>query len=217
MARRCTSSSPIAVLTRAVSGQVEHARMDLVFDQNGTTTYLDVAIVSPFPSSPVLIAAASTGPIHNAKRTEKVKFDRYPHVNLVPFIPETTGRPEYHTKKFISNLMKDADNCHLPSETPSQPSRASSTAPSPNNNSQLQPRNALNSLSLPSAPTVSLPCSSQVMDASAAHEGTPTALLPSAHQAQACTAHAGKQNSRHADLHSFHTGIFEAPWPPIVA
>ena len=52
----------IAALTRAVNGQVEHARMDLVFGQNGTTTNLDVAIVCPFSSSPVLIAAASTGP-----------------------------------------------------------------------------------------------------------------------------------------------------------
>ena len=49
-------------------------------------------------------------PDHMAKRAEKIKVDRYPHVNLVPFILETTGRPGYHAKKFISNFMKDADN-----------------------------------------------------------------------------------------------------------
>ena len=38
-------------LTRVVNGQVEHARMDLVVYQNGSTTYLDVVIVSPFSSS----------------------------------------------------------------------------------------------------------------------------------------------------------------------
>ena len=80
-------------LTRAQNGHVELARMDLVFDQNGNTTYLDVAIVSPCSSSPALIAAASKRPGHMAKRAEKIKFDRYPHVNFVPFILETTGRP----------------------------------------------------------------------------------------------------------------------------
>ena len=78
--------------------------MDIVFDQNGTITYLDVAIVNgsasyldvsivaPFSWNPSLIAAASTRPGHMAKSAEKVKFDRDLHVNLVPFILETTGR-----------------------------------------------------------------------------------------------------------------------------
>ena len=77
---------------------------------SGSTTYLDAAIVSPFSSNPALIAAPSTRPGHMAKRAEKIKFDRYPHVNLVPFILETTGRPGHHDKKFISNFMKDADH-----------------------------------------------------------------------------------------------------------
>ena len=45
-----------------------------------------------------------------AKRAEKNKFDRYPHINLVPFILETTGRPGPLARKFISYLMRDADN-----------------------------------------------------------------------------------------------------------
>ena len=56
----------IPALNRVVNGQVELARMDLVFGQNGTTTHLDVAIVSPFSSSPARIAAASTRPGHMA-------------------------------------------------------------------------------------------------------------------------------------------------------
>ena len=44
-----------------------------------------------------------------AKRAEKNKFDRYPHINLVPFILETTGRPGPQAKKFISYLLRDAD------------------------------------------------------------------------------------------------------------
>ena len=83
----------VPALTRVVNGQTEHARMDLVFNLNGSVTYLDVSIVAPFSCSPSLVSAASTKPGHMAKRAEKTKFDRYPHINLVPFILETTGRP----------------------------------------------------------------------------------------------------------------------------
>ena len=113
----------VRALTRVVNVQREHARMDLVFNLYGSVTYPDVSIVAPFSCNPSLVAAANTRPGHTAKRAEKSKFDRYPHVNLVPFILVTTGRPGQHARKFI--------------RTPGQPSRACSTAPSPNNNSQL--------------------------------------------------------------------------------
>ena len=100
----------VPALTRVVNGQTEHARMDLVFNLNGSVTYLDVSIVAPFSCNPSLVSAASTKPGHMAKRAEKNKFDRYPHINLVPFILETTGRPGPHARKFISYLMRDADN-----------------------------------------------------------------------------------------------------------
>ena len=103
----------IPSLTRVVDGQPEHARMDLVFSHNGTTTYLDVAIVSTFSSNPALIATASNRPGHVTKRAEKANFDRYPHISLAPFILEITARTGQHAKKFISNLMKDADNPSL--------------------------------------------------------------------------------------------------------
>ena len=44
------------------------------------------------------------------REREKNKFDRYPHINLVPFILETTRRPGPHARKFICYLMRDADN-----------------------------------------------------------------------------------------------------------
>ena len=56
------------------------------------------------------VSAASTKPGLMAKRAEKTKFDRYPHINLVPFILETTGRPGPHARKFINYLLRDADN-----------------------------------------------------------------------------------------------------------
>ena len=97
-------------LTRVVNGQREHARMDLVFNLNGSATFLDVSIVTPFSCNPFVVAAASTRLGHMAKRAEKSTFDRYPHINLVPFILETTGRPGQQARKFIIDLMKDADN-----------------------------------------------------------------------------------------------------------
>ena len=48
-----------------------------------------------------------------AKGAEQIKIDRYPHVNLVLFILEATGRPGYHVKKFTNNTMNDADNPSL--------------------------------------------------------------------------------------------------------
>ena len=64
----------------------------------------------PFSCNPSLVSAASTKPGLMAKRAEKTKFDRYPHINLVPFILETTGRPGPHARKFINYLLRDADN-----------------------------------------------------------------------------------------------------------
>ena len=99
----------VPALTRVVNGQREHARKDLVFNLNGSVTYLDVSVVAPLSCNPSLVSA-SQHPRHMAKRAEKTKLDRYPHINLVPFILESTSRPGPHARKFISNLMRDADN-----------------------------------------------------------------------------------------------------------
>ena len=101
----------VPALTLVFNGETEHARMDVVFNLNGSVTYLDVSIVAPFSCNPSLVSAASTKPGLMAKRAEKNKFDRYPHIKLVPFfILETTGRPGPHARKFICYLMRDADN-----------------------------------------------------------------------------------------------------------
>ena len=92
----------VPALTRVVNGQTERARMHLVFNLHGSIMYLDVSIVAPFSCNPSRVAAASTKPSLMAKRGEKAKFDGYPHINLVPFILETTGRPDSHAEKFIN-------------------------------------------------------------------------------------------------------------------
>ena len=111
-------------LSRVVNGQREHARMDLVFNLNGSVTFLDVSIVAHLSCNP--------------SQLRKPKFDRYPRINLVHFILETTGRPGPHARKFISNLMRGAENTRaMPSGTHGQLSKVCSAVPSPNNNSQL--------------------------------------------------------------------------------
>ena len=45
----------VPALTRVVNGQTEHARMDLVFNLNGSITHLDVCIVAPFSCNPSLV------------------------------------------------------------------------------------------------------------------------------------------------------------------
>ena len=91
-------------------GQIELARMDIVIALRGITYCIDTAIVSPFSANVDLMTAASSRPGHMAKREEKKKFDRYPRINLVPFILESTGRPGYHARKFIKFLYNDADH-----------------------------------------------------------------------------------------------------------
>ena len=100
----------VPALTRVVNGQTEHARMDLVFNLDGSVTYLDVSIVASFSCNPSLVSAASTKPGLVPKSAEKNKFDRNSHINLVPFILETTDRPGPQARKFISYFMRDADN-----------------------------------------------------------------------------------------------------------
>ena len=84
--------------------------MDIVVALRGNTYYSVTAIVSPFSSSVGLMTAASARPGYMAKREEKNKFDRYPSMNLVPFILQSTGRPGYHARKFTKHLYDDTDH-----------------------------------------------------------------------------------------------------------
>ena len=91
--------------------------MDIVVALRGLTYCIDTAIVAPFSSNIGLMTAASGRPGFMAKREEKNKFERYPCINLIPFILETTGRPGYHAQKFIKQLYSDADHPPTDSQT----------------------------------------------------------------------------------------------------
>ena len=84
--------------------------MDIVSDLHGLTYYSDTAVVTPFSFNGGLISAASARLGYMAKREEKKKFERYPRINLYPFVLETTGRPGYHAQKFIKYLYSDMDH-----------------------------------------------------------------------------------------------------------
>ena len=56
----------------------QRARMDLVFTRDGQTTYVDVAIVTPFSADAGLLAQAGAKGGYMARRQEKKKFTRYP-------------------------------------------------------------------------------------------------------------------------------------------
>ena len=101
-------------------------------------------LVAPFSCNPSLVSAASTKPGLMAKRAEKTKFDRYPHINLVPFILETT------CEMLITH--------QLLSETLGPPSRVFSTVPSPNNNSWQPLRDSWDLLSHSAASYIRFLC-----------------------------------------------------------
>ena len=57
-------------LFRLLNNQVGHARMELVFEQNGITTFIDVAIVTPFLSSPTSLPHPVPGQLHGQESQE---------------------------------------------------------------------------------------------------------------------------------------------------
>ena len=90
----------------------------------------------------LLVSAASTKPILMAKRAEKSKFDRYPHINLVPFILETQVGLAHTPGNSSATYCETLITHHQLSETLGPPSKVSSTVPSPNNNSRPPSRDS---------------------------------------------------------------------------
>ena len=65
----------VLALTRVVKGQTEHARMDVVFNLNGSVTYLDVSIDDPFvlQSVPGVCSQHKTRTYGQASRKEQIR------------------------------------------------------------------------------------------------------------------------------------------------
>ena len=93
----------VPALTRVVNGQSEHARMDLVFQPQRINHISGCLHCCSF-------LLQSVDGLSSQHPTKKSKCHRCPHINLVPFILEITGGPGPHARKFISYLLRDADN-----------------------------------------------------------------------------------------------------------
>ena len=124
----------VLALTRVVNGQTEHARMDLVFNLNGSVTFLDVSIVAPFSCSPSLVSAASTKPRHMARERRRANLTGT-HTSI---LSRSFLRPQAGLVHMPGNSLPIC--CEMLathqwlSETLGPPSKVSSTVPSPNNN-----------------------------------------------------------------------------------
>ena len=121
----------VRALTRVVNGQREHARVDLVFNLNGSITYLDVSIVAPFSCNPSVVSQ-DTWP----KELRKPKFtDIHTSTSSLSY-----SRPQADLTHAPEN--SPAASCEMqrtlrqPSGTHGQLSKVYSIVPSPNNNSQ---------------------------------------------------------------------------------
>ena len=98
----------VPALTRVVNGQTEHARMDLVFNLNGSVTYLDISIVAPFSCNPSLVSAASTKPGLVAKRAERTNLT-YIHTSSSFF---SSSRPQVGLAHLLGSSL--ATSCEMP-------------------------------------------------------------------------------------------------------
>ena len=105
MAPKVYIERAVPALARVVNGQLKHARVDLVLKTQWFYHVPGCCHCVSFFQQPGP-HCSSQG--HMAKRAEKTKCDRYPHIDKV--ILDTAGRPGHHAKKFIGKLMKEADN-----------------------------------------------------------------------------------------------------------
>ena len=139
----------VPALTRVVNGQTEHARMDLVFNLDGSITYLDVSIVAPFSCNPSLVSAASTKPGLWPKEWKRTNLTGI-HTST-SFL--SSSRPQVGLAHMPGNSL--ATSCEmltthqLRSETLGPPSKVFFTVPSPNNNSRQPLRDSCGLLSHP--------------------------------------------------------------------
>ena len=119
----------VPALTRVVNGQTEHARMNLVFNLNGSVTYLDVSIVAPLSCNPSLV---SQQPVQNQDLWPKERK----RTNLADIHTSTSFLPSSRPQVGLAHMPGDssATSCqmpitrHWPSGTPGQPSKVCSTA-----------------------------------------------------------------------------------------
>ena len=104
----------VPALTRVVNGQTEHARMDLVFNLNGSVTYVDVSIVAPFSCNPSVVSAASTKPRTCGQKERKRTNLTYIHTSTSSL---SSSRPQVGLAHMPGNSK--ATSCEMPTTSAS--------------------------------------------------------------------------------------------------
>ena len=97
----------VPALTRVVNGQTEHARMDLVFNLNGSVTYLDVSIVAPFSCNPSLVQPAQNQVLWPKERKRTNLTDIHISTSFL-----SSSRPQVGLAHMPGNSL--ATSCEMP-------------------------------------------------------------------------------------------------------
>ena len=123
------------LLSLVVNGQREHARMDLVFNLNGSVTFLDVSIVAHLSCNPSQLRKPNLTDTHAS--TSSISYSR-PQADR--------GHTPENSSAILCEMLRTP---RMPSGTHGQLSKVCSAVPSPNNNSQLPLRDLSRSLPFP--------------------------------------------------------------------
>ena len=89
----------------------EAGRLDLVFQDAGTTVWVDVAVTSAVTSNERTLQARARSDGAAARAEESVKRSRY-HSRATPFVLEADGRPGGSAKSFIRRYAQTASEEH---------------------------------------------------------------------------------------------------------
>jgi hypothetical protein len=89
----------------------EAGRLDLVFQDAGTTVWVDVAVTSAVTTNQRALQARSRSDGVAARAEESVKRSRY-HGRATPFVLEADGRPGTSAKTFIRRYSSTASEGH---------------------------------------------------------------------------------------------------------
>ena len=161
----------VPALTRVVNGQTEHARMDLVFNLNGSVTYLDVSIVAPFSCNrPWFLQPAQNQDLWPRERRRANLTGTHTSISFRSFLTPQAGLAHMPGNS-LTTCREMLTTHQLLSETLDPPSKVFFTVPSPNNNSRQPLRDSWGLLSHP----VCFVCTVH-MDASTVPPGTHTAF-----------------------------------------
>ncbi len=93
----------------------EQAKLDLMVTFQGSTHYVDVAVVSPTSQDAARCAAAAKVDGHACRRETQEKHKRYPATagpSLYAFVLETHGRPSAEAAAYLRRWATDSTDAN---------------------------------------------------------------------------------------------------------